>query len=195
MSRTTFSGCLWRHPAKSNALRRHRYAPFDQRTTRMRLLHVRSPSLSIAMETGRAVLAVSRVRSLKRQGNLRPNRNRRGSPDQRRVAIQRRKSLCTRVSAVRIPPANPFENRGNSASGERPERVRKGDSGGESGIRTRETVSRLHTFQACAFDHSATSPVRADNRSRRPCSRAQPLTAWKNIAPSLPGQAQGMMRV
>ncbi len=30
--------------------------------------------------------------------------------------------------------------------------------GGETGIRTLETVSRLHTFQACAFDHSATSP-------------------------------------
>ena len=32
-------------------------------------------------------------------------------------------------------------------------------SGGETGIRTLETVSRLHTFQACAFDHSATSPI------------------------------------
>ena len=31
--------------------------------------------------------------------------------------------------------------------------------GGETGIRTLETVSRLHTFQACAFDHSATSPL------------------------------------
>ena len=31
--------------------------------------------------------------------------------------------------------------------------------GGETGIRTLETVSRLHTFQACAFDHSATSPI------------------------------------
>jgi hypothetical protein len=31
-------------------------------------------------------------------------------------------------------------------------------SGGETGIRTLETVSRLHAFQACAFDHSATSP-------------------------------------
>ena len=31
-------------------------------------------------------------------------------------------------------------------------------SGGESGIRTRVTVSRKHTFQACAFNHSATSP-------------------------------------
>ena len=36
-----------------------------------------------------------------------------------------------------------------------------GASGGERGIRTLETVSRLHTFQACAFDHSATSPSRA----------------------------------
>jgi hypothetical protein len=32
--------------------------------------------------------------------------------------------------------------------------------GGSTGIRTLETVSRLHTFQACAFDHSATDPLR-----------------------------------
>ena len=32
------------------------------------------------------------------------------------------------------------------------------ESGGETGIRTLETIPRLHTFQACAFDHSATSP-------------------------------------
>ena len=29
---------------------------------------------------------------------------------------------------------------------------------GEEGIRTPETVSRLHAFQACALSHSATSP-------------------------------------
>ena len=33
-----------------------------------------------------------------------------------------------------------------------------GVGGGAGGIRTLETVSRLHTFQACAFDHSATAP-------------------------------------
>ena len=32
-------------------------------------------------------------------------------------------------------------------------------TGGEGGIRTRETgISRLHTFQACSFNHSDTSP-------------------------------------
>ena len=31
-------------------------------------------------------------------------------------------------------------------------------AGGGSGIRTRDTVSRIHTFQACAFNHSATPP-------------------------------------
>ena len=30
--------------------------------------------------------------------------------------------------------------------------------GGERGIRTLETVTCLHAFQACAFSHSATSP-------------------------------------
>ena len=32
-------------------------------------------------------------------------------------------------------------------------------SGGGGGIRTRDTVSRIHTFQACAFDRSATPPL------------------------------------
>jgi hypothetical protein len=31
-------------------------------------------------------------------------------------------------------------------------------SGGGSGIRTHDTVSRIHAFQACAFSHSATPP-------------------------------------
>ena len=31
--------------------------------------------------------------------------------------------------------------------------------GGQRGIRTLETVTRLHAFQACAFNHSATCPV------------------------------------
>ncbi len=34
--------------------------------------------------------------------------------------------------------------------------------GGGSGIRTRDTVSRIHTFQACAFNHSATPPCRRE---------------------------------
>ena len=32
--------------------------------------------------------------------------------------------------------------------------------GGGGGIRTRDTVSRIHTFQACAFSRSATPPSR-----------------------------------
>ena len=30
--------------------------------------------------------------------------------------------------------------------------------GGEMGIRTPDTVARIHTFQACSFNHSDTSP-------------------------------------
>jgi hypothetical protein len=30
--------------------------------------------------------------------------------------------------------------------------------GGDGGIRTHDRVTPIHTFQACAFDHSATSP-------------------------------------
>ena len=39
-------------------------------------------------------------------------------------------------------------------------------SGGGSGIRTRDTVSRIHTFQACAFNHSATPPFWCLRRTR-----------------------------
>ncbi len=38
--------------------------------------------------------------------------------------------------------------------------------GGERGIRTLETVARLHAFQACAFSHSATSPFIPGSDSR-----------------------------
>ncbi len=34
-------------------------------------------------------------------------------------------------------------------------------TGGEKGIRTLDTVTRIHAFQACAFNHSATSPALA----------------------------------
>ena len=43
---------------------------------------------------------------------------------------------------IRAQPETPFERA----------------SGGERGIRTLDTVSRIHAFQACAFNHSATSP-------------------------------------
>lgn len=131
---------------------RHRYASFCQRTYWIRLLLIRSLFHSIAMETGRAVLAGLRVRPLEKRGKFRPNRNRRGSPDQRREAIQRRKSLCARVSAVRTQPANPFENGRKSASVGQLERVRNGDGGGAaslgpSGLRRKQGIFR----EICCF--------------------------------------------
>ncbi len=32
-------------------------------------------------------------------------------------------------------------------------------NGGEMGIRTPDTVARIHAFQACSFNHSDTSPA------------------------------------
>jgi hypothetical protein len=46
----------------------------------------------------------------------------------------------------------------NGSPGRSGKPLNNGNDGGESGIRTRVTVSRKHTFQACAFNHSATSP-------------------------------------
>ena len=44
-------------------------------------------------------------------------------------------------------------------------------NGGQTGIRTLETVSRLHAFQACAFDHSATYPLAAVYETAEEVSR------------------------
>jgi hypothetical protein len=42
--------------------------------------------------------------------------------------------------------------------GSRTETVQNEGIGGESGIRTHETLTSLHAFQASAFNHSAISP-------------------------------------
>ena len=49
---------------------------------------------------------------------------------------------------------------------------RETENGGQTGIRTLETVSRLHTFQACAFDHSATCPLRPSLAPAAPAVQA-----------------------
>ena len=76
---------------------------------------------------------------------------------------------CSRPEAVNSPPSITLENNGKI----RPQRDRENAftraSGGEKGIRTLETVPRLHTFQACAFDHSAISPLAPTGRTR--CAR------------------------
>src|SRR5271166_1107377 len=49
---------------------------------------------------------------------------------------------------------------GERSDGERESSVRDGRAGGETGIRTLDTLSSIHAFQACAFSHSAISPLR-----------------------------------
>lgn len=45
-------------------------------------------------------------------------------------------------------------------------------TGGETGIRTQETLTRLHALQACSFDHSDTSPQNRSSAARdRGCKR------------------------
>jgi hypothetical protein len=57
-------------------------------------------------------------------------------------------------------------------------------AGGQGGIRTRDTVSRIHTFQACAFNHSATCPARCLWRPRALLSRAKAARARSLARPS-----------
>ena len=59
-------------------------------------------------------------------------------------------------SALKTPGNLPL----SAASGLAESAARMG-TGGWGGIRTHETLSRLHTFQACAFDRSATHPAQA----------------------------------
>ena len=97
-------------------------------------------------------------------------------------------SVGRRRAPTRAGPRTREAARGSSvAVGRVPRAERRGRGhGGERGIRTLETVSRLHTFQACAFDHSATSPGLARTNhlpppsARPPKSRRSgpPLTIW-----------------
>src|SRR5437868_1723062 len=48
-------------------------------------------------------------------------------------------------------------------------------TGGERGIRTLDRVSPIHAFQACAFNHSAISPIRKARHVGASRSRADYL--------------------
>ena len=51
------------------------------------------------------------------------------------------------------------------------------ETGGEGGIRTHVRVSPKHAFQACAFSHSATSPLGNPEEGLRLKTREQVLSA------------------
>src|SRR5262249_24116960 len=59
------------------------------------------------------------------------------------------------------------QSRANSVSWRTPRNTHEHVVGGGGGIRTHETVARLHAFQACAFNHSATPP-----QSAQSCAKA-----------------------
>jgi hypothetical protein len=61
-------------------------------------------------------------------------------------------------------------------------------NGGERGIRTLEGFYTLHAFQACAIDHSATSPQDGGN----PSSLTQSPTPLLPLLPSRPGGVHNM---
>ena len=64
----------------------------------------------------------------------------------------------TERNSSKTAPAVSVEQIGTKDNLKRFSQLMKMGGGGQTGIRTLETVSRLHTFQACAFDHSATCP-------------------------------------
>jgi hypothetical protein len=125
-----------------------------------RLLRVLAMFPSMSFGTRNLVLAEFRSRLLKSNRKNAPNRNGACSPKLRLRAILSPNSAWCRVYEVRSVTANPFDNTEKSVPVRAVSLVRNGDNGGSIGIRTLETVPRLHTFQACAFDHSATDPLR-----------------------------------
>ena len=62
-------------------------------------------------------------------------------------------------------------------------RQRRAECGGESGIRTRGTVSRTHAFQACALNHSAISPFERVQQFTGGLGATQLLTAATRAIP------------
>ncbi len=65
-------------------------------------------------------------------------------------------------------------------------------SGGERGIRTLDTVSRIHAFQACAFNHSATSPgARSPKAARTPHPFSRSATPCQAIRCGFPTNISG----
>ena len=97
--------------------------------------------------------------------------------------------------------AEPPGNAGGNAPGGTGNRTRRNklNRGGGGGIRTRDTVSRIHTFQACAFSRSATPPHRALESARRlspntgPQGRSfgRPVVTAGTLAPYHHAVAQG----
>ena len=59
-------------------------------------------------------------------------------------------------------------------------------TGGGRGIRTLDTVSRIHAFQACAFSHSATPPRRQIGARRRNIRRGHTLARQARRRPIPP---------
>src|SRR5258708_33077669 len=78
-------------------------------------------------------------------------------------------SRTTRLQEV--PPCR-AHLKTSAAVGGRKRTVANKLGGGGSGIRTHDTVSRIHAFQACALSHSAIPPERAQYNPAR--ARAKP---------------------
>jgi len=124
---------LQRFPALHHAKCRHGCVLCYQRLHKLRLSRFAAPFPSKAIETRPEVLAVLKLRPLERLGKIRPNRIRRGSPEQSRSAVQSPERAWHAVSEVRMGVAKHFENTTISAPLRAPVRVRNRDDGGGDG--------------------------------------------------------------
>ena len=100
-----------------------------------------------------------------------------GGPE--RIGLRRAIFGRLRVGPVnRSAPKTPGNLPLSAAVGRAESAARMG-TGGQGGIRTHDTLSRIRTFQARAFDRSATCPQRPSRASLS----IRPASPYRNIAP------------
>ena len=179
LSRTGHEVCRANHP--------HRYAAFGLRTQRLRLPPVAALFPTKAIETGGEVLAGLTLRPLEKREKIRPNRIRRGSPEQRRSAVQSPERTWRAVSEGRMGEAKPFENTTISAPRWAPVCVRNRDDGGGDGpavqpsppdpYRGSGALQRVATF-AAIFKRLRPKPLRRQASGKEVTHRPVQQSEW-----------------
>ena len=82
-----------------------------------------------------------------------------GTPQKKRAAARIGQSCFASGWVMSTPKSRPGQNRGAKPRFRAKSGKTQDKNGGEGGIRTPVTLSSNHAFQACAFNHSATSPA------------------------------------
>ena len=98
-----------------------------------------------------------------------------GTPQKKRAAARIGQTCFASWQIMSTSKSRPCQSRG-AIHRFRPKSGKMQDkNGGEGGIRTPVTLSSNHAFQACAFNHSATSPASGLSLCEKQCQAASYL--------------------